>query len=356
MSGMRPSDNSVPGQGVESEADSGLRFRRELVRHSPVTAWCCTARLACLVAAVLVAASGCSRPAERDPEVLARVGAREIRVPEFRDHLRRRSLGKESKQLEAALEERIEAEALVQRAIDLGLDKDPDVRRSWENILIARLRATQLEPRLTNAMPSKEQVRQYYATNQTQFTEAAQRRGAVLFLEVPLKSSEERRQKVRRRMEEARSKALELVQEKPDTRGFGALAIEYSEDQPTRYRGGDVGWLTAGRVDGRYDPIVTETLFALNGTGAVSEVLTTARGFYVVRLLEEKGQRVKPIEGVEALIQQKLLFNGRQQLEADWKRDARGAVKVETFPEALAKLRESLPAIETKPDSPPALR
>lgn len=318
--------------------------------------WLCRVRPGWLVGCLAILVGGCSRPTERDPEVLAKVGPREIRVQEFRDHLRRRSLGRESKPLDTALEERIDAEALVQRAIDLGLDKDPEVRRSWENILIARLRATQLEPRLTNALPSKEQIRQYYETNQAQFTEAAQRRGAVLFLEVPQKSSEERRQKVRQRIDEARAKALDLVGNKPDTRGFGALAIEYSEDQPTRYRGGDLGWLTAGRVDGRFDPIVSETLFSMSGVGSISDVLTTPRGFYLVRLLEEKGQRVKPLESVEALIQQKLLFTGRQQLESDWKREARAAVKVETYPEVLAKLREALPATETKPDAPPTLR
>ena len=309
--------------------------------------------LTLLVTLLLLA--GCSRKPANDPDLLAKVGSREIRSAEFQDAMKRRAVGNEPKQKEALLEEMVGFETLVQRAQDLGLDRDPELRRSWENLLVTKLRERQLEPTLTNAVPTREQVRQYYEANPTNFTEVAQRKGAILFLEFPAKSDSDRRQKIRQHLAEGRDKAIRLIHDLPDTRGFGAVAIEYSEDQATRYRGGDLGWLEEGRGDARFDPKVAEILFALAKPGDFSDVIETPRGGYVVRLLDLRPRRVKPLESVEAAIQHKLLFEGRQRLETEWKQQARAAYKVELFPDALRQVQAPSGGKPEVPQEPPGL-
>ena len=68
-----------------------------------------------------------------------------------------------------------------------------------------------------------------------------------------------------KRAETARTEALAL---EPGVPGFGGVAVNYSEDQDSRYRGGDIGWLQAGTIDGRWDRKVSEAVFALTASEA----------------------------------------------------------------------------------------
>ena len=307
----------------------------------------------------LLLIAGCSRSTPPvpppDPDVVARVGPRVIRSQEVRDWMRRRAVPDEPAAKQAVLAEIIEHHALVQQALDAGLDQEPEFRRSWENQLIGRLREARLEPQWTNVMPGTAQIQAYYQSNQTRFAEPAMRQGAILFMEVSSKASEAEKTRTRQRMAEARVKALSLPTNNTAVRGFGALAVEYSEDQITRYRGGDLGWIVEGRLDARVDPLVVTNLFALPGPGTLSDVLETPRGLYLVRLLDERPTRVKPFASVQAMIQHQLLLTNRQQLEHSWKTGAVARYRVETFPEALQRIRPASPppAADTRPPALP---
>jgi parvulin-like peptidyl-prolyl isomerase len=295
-----------------------------------------------LLLLLLPLVSSCSRQAgpETSPEaeVVARIGSREIRVAEFRDGMARRSVGDDPAAKEALLEELLEFGALVEKARELGLDQDPGLRRAWENLLVARLRERQFEPLLTNAVPTAAQVQARYETNPPAYTEPAQRRGAILFFETPPQASPEQQSRLRQRLDEARAKALNLATNEPAARGFGALAVEYSEDQATRYRGGDIGWVQAGRGDARFDAAVLDTLFKLPAPGSLSEPVMTPRGCYLVKLLEVRPQRVKPLAEVRAAIEHALLIENRRRIETEWKQSVRAGRPVQRFPEVLARV------------------
>ncbi|HTI72487.1 MAG TPA: peptidyl-prolyl cis-trans isomerase [Candidatus Limnocylindria bacterium] len=302
----------------------------------------------------LLIGAGCSRRAEPDPEVVAKMGAQEIRVAEFQAWAQRRASANDAKAKEALLEEMLDHAALLQQARAAGLDKDPELRRSWENMLVAKLRESQLESRITNAQPTEAQIQSYYASHPAQYTEPAMRRGAVLFLEYPKKALPERLAKVRQRLSEARTQALGQATNDPAARGFGALAIEYSEDQATRYRGGDMGWVQAGRQDARFDPRVLETLFAMSQPGEVSDVLETSRGCYLVKFLETRAERLKPLADVEPAIRHLLLMENRKRMEIEWKQSARAVLPTQIFPEVMerVKLPPQTPAAAQPPGLP----
>ena len=96
---------------------------------------------------LLVLVGGCEPKSK--PDVVARVGSREIRAQDVEAEMERRQRAQRpvlSKQ--DLLEEMIEREALIARAVQAGLDKDGDLRRSYENLLIGKLKQQELEPRL----------------------------------------------------------------------------------------------------------------------------------------------------------------------------------------------------------------
>lgn len=282
--------------------------------------------------------SGCSRPVRPDSDLVAKIGSREIRKPEFQAWLQRRASGNDSKEKVALLNEMLDHVALVEQAKKLGLDRDPELLRSWDNLLVAKLREVQFEPLLTNIQPTEAQIASYYESNQAGFTEPAMRRGAILFTELPGKVSPDERSRIRQRLVEARTKASVQSTNGPDVRGFGPLAIEYSEDQSTRYRGGDFGWVRAGRGDARFDREVIDQLFALKQPGDVSDILETKRGFYLVKFLESQPERVKPLTAVQEKIRYQMLAENRRHAESQWKQAARAAFPSEIHPEVLASI------------------
>jgi peptidyl-prolyl cis-trans isomerase C len=310
--------------------------------------------LAGVSAGVLVLAlqPGCSKPAPREDDLVARVGTREIRRPEFEAAMKSRAVGNDSGQKTALLEELLDHAALVEAAKAAGLDKSPEMRRAWENLLVMKLREVQLEPRLTNAEPKADQVESYYASHRAQYVEPAMRRGAILFAEATPKMPAEARARLKRRLVEAREKAASITTT-GTLRGFGPLAAEYSDDQASRYRGGDIGWIQAGKADARFDPPVIETLFALGRPDEVSEVIETARGFYLLKLTEIREERVKTLDSVRAAIRHQLLLESQKQLSTGWKQAARAAVPTEIFPDALERIRGSDPAPSAA--EPPAI-
>ncbi len=319
-----------------------------------IRCWCF--RLgALLVAGMLGWLAGCSRPPAPDPDLVARVGTHDIRVAEFQDWMRRRGIGANSEAKAALLQEMLDHYAAVQRAEDLGLAHDPALRRTWENLLVERLRTVQLESQFTNDPATPAQIQAWYTNHLDSFGQPALRRGAMIFAAYPDRATAEQMQAVHQRLSDVRSLALQQDRTAPGVRGFGSLAVQYSEDQITRYRGGDLGWLVPGKGDNRYDPAVNATLFALSQTNEISEVLDTLRGCYLVKLLDTRAAQVKPLASVLAIVQQKLRMENRQQLQTQWQNQLRAAYPAQTFEQVLSGILPPTGQTPPPPDQPAAI-
>ncbi|HIM11782.1 TPA: hypothetical protein EYM26_13400 [Candidatus Poribacteria bacterium] len=68
---------------------------------------------------------------------------------------------------------------------------------------------------------------------------------------------------------------------------FGKISEANSDDDQTRYQGGDLGFLVRGEKDQegelRLDPVLEEAAFALKA-GEISQVLRTDRGFHILKV------------------------------------------------------------------------
>ena len=298
--------------------------------------------------------AGCSKKPAADPDVLARVGSAEIRSGDLvKEAARLRKARKAVPDKSTLLQEMVKHEALVQRARNAGLPEDPELKREISNLLIGALLERELTPRLEAVQVSAEELRAEYQAKLPQYTRNAKVRLALLQLQADAKMSEARRAELRERMGEARRKLTgELGAE-----GFGKLALDYSDEQSSRYRGGDLGWLDAGSAAPRWPRAVLDAGYALP-KGHVSDVIETPEGFYLVAKTDFREGFATPFEQVEGSLRQGILARKRRQLEEAFRQEAANLANIQINAEAIERVQlPPPPAVlaQRSNDHPPSL-
>lgn len=280
-------------------------------------------RSACLGAlAGLALLAGCSKPGE---PVLARVGDREFRAADVKAEVEYRVKNRRPvPDKETLLREMMTQEALVQRARQAGLETDFAVRRELNNLLVSKLWDREAATRVSAVTVSDDEVKAEYERNLTRYTQPPKVRLAMLQLNGQRLMSDAKRAELRSRMEEARGKALAqpaAVAQGAATGGFGRLAVDYSEDVASRFRGGDLGWLDQENTGYHWPAPVLQAGYALP-RGKVSEVLEVGGSFYLVMKTDERASTVAPFAQVQAALKQTMLQKRRQGLEASFREES----------------------------------
>ncbi len=297
---------------------------------------------------------GTAEPAEW----VARVGDRYVTADMVRaEMLRRGGLQpgqfQTPEQKRALLDEMLLHHALVESARKAGIDAQPEIRRSIEQLLTSQylrdtLRATQSGLSVTDA-----EVEAYYAAHTDDFTVPARRRIAMLRVGVAEGADEAAWDAARKRLQEARGKVATLG---ADILHFGPIAREYSDDQATRYRGGVLGWVRDGRAqDYRHDRAMLEAADALKEPGALSDIVRGADGLYLVRLVEATPEQPRSLDELRDGLRQRLLQQRYAEAEQAFRRTVMAEHSIDIDSDRLAAIQPPGPPASGEPQQPPAL-
>jgi peptidyl-prolyl cis-trans isomerase C len=156
--------------------------------------------------------------------------------------------------------------ALSMQALKMHLDQDPLVKhrvlRARDDILIATLQQWQRErqPKL-----SEDQIKQYYAKYQDQFTIPEQVHARHILVS-------------------SRKKAKAVIRLLRHGKDFAALAAEHSIDDSNKGRGGDLNWFPRGVMVKAFE----DAVFALKKPGDISKPVKTQFGWHVIELLGKR--------------------------------------------------------------------
>ena len=328
----------------------GSREGRPLAWASRPASFAC---IVCLLLAIL-ALTSCSRK-ESSP-TLATVGERKITVADFQREVERRVTARRPLPAkEALLQEMVAYEAFLQRAHRARLADDPQIQHEINNLLIAKIQERELAARVAVLSVSAAEVQAEYEQNLAKYTQPAKARLAILFQETSPTTSEAKRSELRARLDEARRKLLENPApggRGPAASGFGALAIEYSQDQTSRYRGGDIGWLdvpartgmtaTSQPIPSRWPREVLEAGFALE-KGRVSDLIETDRGLYLVMKTDFRESVARPLAEMAATLEKSLLGKKRHEAEEAFRQETLRLAGAHINQAALASVKLSLP-------------
>jgi parvulin-like peptidyl-prolyl isomerase len=313
-----------------------------------------TAAVRLLAGACLLVLAGCAKSPAPDPTVVASVGHRAIRAEDVqREMAWRQNAGRSVPATVALLDEMVSQEALVQKACALGLEKDPEYLRACRSLLVSKLKERELTPRVDRIEVSAEELRAAYEQQLDRHTQPGKARLALVQIKTDRKMDDAGLAELRARIDEARAQALTLTNHEA---GFGKVAVAYSEDQASRYKGGDVGWFDEGQTHYRWPAEVISAGFALQSPGDVSQVICAGSAFYLVKKLDSRAATVTAQTQVEERLRRQLRAQKREQAEKSFFNEARHVAGVRTFPDALASLPVASTTLARRTaDEPPSL-
>jgi peptidyl-prolyl cis-trans isomerase D len=96
---------------------------------------------------------------------------------------------------------------------------------------------------------------------------------------------------------EIRQKAEDVLKKAKSGANFEDLAKKYSEDDATKPKGGDLGWI----VEKQTVPEFEQAAFSVP-KGSVSDLVKTQYGFHIIKVLDRETAHTKPFEEVRASI------------------------------------------------------
>jgi len=307
----------------------------------------------------LIYGKGPVAPDDGGPDTVATVAGRSITVEEFSAQMVRRSGGfvdqfTTLEQKQALLNEIVQRELQIAHARAAGYDRDPEVIAVLERAMIGKLREDELASKMSALTVSDTEIERYFLDHQEAYTTPAMTRIAIIRFELSAGASDEKRTEIQAKAEDVLVQARSLDK---TVRGFGTLAARHSQDQASRYVGGDVGWIIAGKP-GRFDDAsFNKAVAALSDSAPLSPVVQTSDSLYLIKLLDNRLQKTRDIDQVSSDIQRLIMRQKRADTEVAWLaslKDERNPVKIyQTVLESVpppAGTREL-----RKQDQPPAL-
>lgn len=244
-------------------------------------------------------------------EPLARVAKRVISTEQLNQAWQRKYSntnmgGDQTQQVDAVLDELIQFELLFAGAKQAGYEQKPEVLQAIRRLIVDEYMKDTLLPELAAIAVDDDEIEHYYEVHTERFTRPAAIRGALIQITLPATVSTEKKSELRDRAQAALIEAQQLA---PPVASFGSVAVKYSDDQATRYQGGDIGWISD---NSRWGKQLTSAFQLLSTPGDISEVLETEAGFYLLKLMELKPGGVQPLAEVRQQIVHQLFRDKRK--------------------------------------------
>jgi len=144
---------------------------------------------------------------------------------------------------------------------------------------------------VTKEVPvADEDIELYYADNEGDFAIPEGIKARYIRLNYPKNSTEEQKAALK-------EKATKVHQRAKAGESFDKLALEFSDDNSTKNKGGDLGLITRGKMPLEFDALA----FGLKGSG-VPDLVETSAGFQVVKVEEYRAAGSESLEKVKGRI------------------------------------------------------
>ena len=199
----------------------------------------------------------------------------------------------------AAIKKRFPSEDEYKTALEkMNLSEDEVKAQIKRGLAIREL----IDQEITSKVAvTEEESKAYYAGNQQLFKQPEQIKASHILIKVDAKADEAQKT-------EARKKIEEVQQKLKDGGDFAELAKEYSEG-PSGPKGGDLGYFRRGQMVKPFE----DAALALK-PNEISEIVETRFGYHLIKVYDNKPERVMTYEEVKDRIMQRMK---QQKIEKD---------------------------------------
>jgi peptidyl-prolyl cis-trans isomerase C len=310
-----------------------------------------------IILAAALLAVGCKGKSDSNPKgavgpqtVLAQVDDITITTADMKDLLSRYAnqpfvLARYSsiEKKKELLDSLIRYDVLAIEARKRGYERDPEVQRVAKDKMVKLFTQQEINDKVKLADVADADVQKFYNDHAADYV----RPEAVRVSQILIKE----RAKAGKVL--AAAKALP----KSDLKAFRDLVNQDSEDADSKLRGGDLTQFD--RSSTQHPMAVVTAAFALKEIGDLSDLVSTDKGFVILKLTDHRPALSRSVDEAKVEIQKRLLEDLRAKKKKEYVEEARKTVKVEIYEDELAKLDLAatlgVPALPAPPAQRPGL-
>ena len=223
------------------------------------------------------------------------------------------------------LNEMIEDQVMVNKAIESGFDKNPEFLINQRKLLAHEYRKF-LKQKVGEAIKVTDvDLDLFYQENQERYTKPAMFRMAIY----------ERRDDLQRKYQHSLKQIREAVGYLEADEGFGKYAAS-STHLKTANRGGKLSWLTeTSKMAGIPDSLIKQA--SKLDLGEVSEPIALGGKTYLIRLVGKKEQSITPLSELKPDLRKLLLEERKQEQLAIFTKQAKDAMNIKINDDLVSK-------------------
>lgn len=235
------------------------------------------------------------------------------------------------KQRAGLVREILMKKAIVARAKKEGFDRKPEIKEQLSYVFDNFISQEYLAKVVTAGVTvPEEELKKYYQEHEKDFLLPEQ----IKVRHILISSTKESRPEEK---EKARTKAEMVLQRLNKGEDFAKLAGEFSEDQVSASKGGELAPITLGKTNSEE---FEQAAFALK-TGDISGIVATSYGFHIIKMVEHQGKRTAPFGEAGDFIYSKLKAELEQKKVQEFIEQAVKDAGIEVFGEKTAGTQEN---------------
>jgi len=288
---------------------------------------------------ILIGCSGGKTGKTGEGKVIATVGKATITTGDMQDRINRqnpyvRARFSDPAKKKEFLDNMIRGEALYQKAVTLGYDKDPDVMDRVKSDMIQKMIQKEFDEKMKDSMVSADDVKKYYEDHKADYNKPE----AVWIKIIQMKNKT------------AAEHVLKEAKAKPEDQAhFASLVKKYSEDEKTNKSGGDINYKSKDDVTKDYGAVLADEAFKATKAGEIVPKVVSSNGaFFVVKFQGIRPPQNRTLDQVESQIKNRLYYEKRNQVFEKWISDIMNSVAVTRNDALLVEVK-----VESSPGLPP---
>ncbi len=198
--------------------------------------------------------------------------------------------------------------AIASRARKDGFDKKPEVKEII-SLLIDQSLANEYLGKVVvaNIKLTDEEMQKYYSEHQKDLQLPEEVKVRHIYIASPKNPTAELKEK-------ARTKAEELLRQAREGVDFAKIAKEHSEDSDSANKGGDLGYISAGKTNSLE---FESAAFALKPS-EISTIVETPFGFHIIKVDEKKEKRRATFDEAKEYIQNQLKEQHKRKISQEF--------------------------------------